>query len=76
MSYAELEILREWVNKILEMERARVMTVEEMNVTIRLFHKGGGTDDRPQDCQPVVLLNCTNQLEMYILNAQLRVIVE
>jgi hypothetical protein len=48
MSYAELEILREWANEILAMEKARVMTVEEMNGTIRLLHKGGVTDDRPQ----------------------------
>jgi hypothetical protein len=29
------------------------MTVEEMNGTIRLLHKGGVTDDRPQDWRPV-----------------------
>jgi hypothetical protein len=33
MLYAELEILREWANEILSMEKARVMTVEEMNGT-------------------------------------------
>jgi hypothetical protein len=76
MSHTELEILREWANGILAMERARVMTVEEMNGTIRLLHKGGVTDDRPQDWRPVVLLNCTNQLVMHILNARLRSIVE
>jgi hypothetical protein len=47
MSYAELEILREWANEILAMERARVMTVKDMNGTIRLLQKGGATDDRP-----------------------------
>jgi hypothetical protein len=72
MSYAELEILREWANEILAMERARVMTVEEMNGTIRLLHKGGATDERPQDWRPVVLLNCTDQLVMHILNARLK----
>jgi hypothetical protein len=76
MSYAELEILREWANEILAMERARVLPVEEMNGTIHLLHKGGVTDDRPQDWRPVVLLNCTNQLVMHILNAWLRSIVE
>ena len=52
LSYAELEILREWANEILVMERARVMTVEEMNGTIRLLHKGGGrqtTDHKTGD---------------------------
>jgi hypothetical protein len=76
MSYAELEILREWATEILAMIKARVMTVEEMNGTICLLHKGGVTDDRPQDWRPVVLLNCTNHLVMHILNARLRSIVE
>jgi hypothetical protein len=76
MSYAELEILREWANEILAMEKARVMKVEEMNGTICLLHKGGMTDDRPQDWRPVVMLNCANQLVMHILNAWLRSIVE
>ena len=76
MSHTELEILREWANEILAMEKARVMTVEEMNGTIRLLHKGGVTEDRPQDWRPVVLLNCANQLVMHILNAMLRNIVE
>ncbi len=75
MSYTELQILRGLANEILAMERARVMTVEEMNGTIRLLHKGGVTDDKPQDWRPVVLLNCTNQLAMHILNARLRNIV-
>ena len=62
--------------EILALEGARVMTVEEMNGTISLLHKGGTTDDKPQDWRPVVLLNCTNQLVMHILNARLRSIVE
>ena len=74
MSHTELEILREWANEILAMEKARVMTVEEMNGT--MLHKGGVTEDRPQDWRPVVLLNCANQLVMHILNARLRNIVE
>ena len=76
MSHAELEVLRAWANEILALEEARVMTVEEMNGTISLLHKGGTTDDKPQDWRPVVLLNCTNQLVMHILNARLRGIVE
>jgi hypothetical protein len=47
------------------------MTVEEMNGRVRLLHKGGSTDDKPQDWRPVVLLNSTNQLVMQILNARL-----
>ena len=76
MWYTELEIPREWSNEILAMENGRVMTVEEINCTIHLLHKGGATDDKPQDWRPVVLLNCTNQLVMHILNARLRNIVE
>jgi hypothetical protein len=41
MSHAELEVLRAWANEILAIETARVMTVEEMNGTISLLHKGG-----------------------------------
>ena len=58
------------------MEGAWVITVEEMNGTIRLLHKGGVTDDRPKDWRQVVLLNCTNQLVMHVLNARLGIIVE
>lgn len=76
LSYAELEILREWTNEILAMERARVITVEKMNGTIRLLYKGGATDDRPQELRPVVLLNCSKQLVMHILNVRLRNIVK
>ena len=76
MSKEELDILRMWVNEILAQDRARCMTVEEMNGTISLLHKGGDTDDRPRDWRPVVLLNCTNQLVMHILNARLRELVE
>ena len=76
MSYAELEVLRAWANEILAVEKARVMTVEEMNGTISLLHKGGVTDDKPQDWWPVAMLNCTNQLVMHVLNARLRGIVE
>ena len=47
-----------------------------MNGTFRLLHKVGATDDRPQDWRPVVLLNCTNQLVMHIINARLKAIVE
>ena len=65
-----------WVNEILAHDKAKPMTVNEMNGTISLLHKGGDTDDRPRDWRPVVLLNCTNQLVMHILNARLRELVE
>jgi len=55
MSYTELEILREWANEILAMDKARVMMVEEMNGTIRLLHKGWATDDQQQDWRPVLI---------------------
>ena len=62
MSSEELEVLRTWVNEILSQDDARRMTIEEMNGTISLLHKGGDTDDQPRDWRPVVLLNCTNQI--------------
>jgi hypothetical protein len=49
MSHVHLEVLRAWSNEILSVEKARVMTVEEMNGTISLLHKGGVTEDKPQD---------------------------
>ena len=76
MSKEELDILRMWVNEILAHDKAKPMSVNEMNGTISLLHKGGDTDDRPRDWRPVVLLNCTNQLVMHILNARLRELVE
>ena len=76
MSKEELDILRMWVNEILAYDKAKPMSVNEMNGTISLLHKGGDTDDRPRDWRPVVLLNCTNQLVMHILNARLRELVE
>ena len=76
MSSEELEVLRAWVNEILSKDEARLMTIEEMNGTISLLHKGGDTDDRPRDWRPVVLLNCTNQIVMHILNSRLREVVE
>ena len=76
MSSEELEVLRTWVNEILSHDDARRMTIEEMNGTISLLHKGGDTDDQPRDWRPVVLLNCTNQIVMHILNSRLREVVE
>ena len=52
MSREELDILRMWANEILACDRARLMTIEEMNGTISLLHKGGDTDDSPRDCKP------------------------
>jgi len=77
MSCAELEFLREWANEILGMEQARVMTVEEINDTIRLLHKGGTTDDNEishkigGQWSSSTELN-SNQLVMHILNAYLK----
>ena len=48
------------------------MTLQEMEGHISLLHKGGATADRAGDWRPVVLLNCTNQLIMHVLNARLR----
>ena len=52
------------------------MTMEEMEGHISMLHKGGKTSDKAGDWRPVVLLNCTNQLIMHVLNARLRDIVE
>jgi hypothetical protein len=47
-----------------------------MQGRIRLLHKGRDTSTKPSDLRPVVLLNCTNQLVMHILNQRLPNIVE
>ena len=75
---AELTIICKWVNSILttDKDRALPMTVAEMQGRVRLLHKGGDTCTKPSDWRPVVLLNCTNQLVMHILNQRLRDIVE
>ena len=76
MSEDELEVLRVWANTVLESEDGKgLLTLEEMNGTISLLHKGGDTVDKPGDWRPVVLLNDTNQLIMHVLNMRLRKIV-
>jgi hypothetical protein len=77
MSEEQLELIRMWANKILtETGPVRSVTVQEMEGHISLLHKGGSTSDKASDWRPVVLLNCTNQLIMHVLNARLRDIVE
>jgi len=48
---------------------------ETMNGTISQLHKGGGTN-RPSDQRPVVWLNSVYQLLNYVINEQLKTIVE
>jgi len=62
-----------WVNEILTEDTSRQR--ETMNSTISQLHKGGGTN-RPSDQQPVVLLNSVYQLLNYVINKQLKKIVE
>ena len=77
MSEEQLELIRMWANEILTATGpARIMTIHEMEGHISLLHKGGNTSDKASDWRPVVLLNCTNQLIMHVLNARLRDIVE
>ena len=76
MTDEELRVLWRRTDEILRQENPRMMTVEEMNGTIRLLHKGSDSDERPKDWRPVVLLNSTNQLVMHVINTRLRNIVE
>ena len=77
MSNEELAIMCKWVNSILTTgEQAQRMTASEMQGRIRLLQKGGDTATKPSDWRPVVLLNCTSQLVMHILNQRLRTLVE
>jgi len=77
MSEEQLELIWMWANEILTgTGPACSMMIQEMEGHISLLHKGGTTSDKASDWRPVVLLNCTNQLIMHVLNARLRDIVE
>jgi len=69
----EFHIVKMWVNQILTEDTSRQR--ETMNGTILQLHKGGGTN-RPSDQRPVVLQNSVYQLLNYVINEQLKKIVE
>jgi len=61
MSDEEKEILRGWVNAILDPGNPTEMTEEETRGMISLLHKGGATSDKTSDLRPIILLNSTNR---------------
>jgi len=69
----EFQIVKMWVNEILTEDTSRQRAT--MNSTISQFHKGGGTN-KLTDQRPVVLLNSVCQLVNYVINKQLKTIVE
>jgi len=73
MTDEEFQIVKVWVNEILTEDTSRQR--ETMNGTILQLHKGGGTN-RPSDQRPVVLMNSVYQLLDYVINEQLKKIVE
>jgi hypothetical protein len=76
MSDEEKEILRGWVNTILDPENPTEMTEEETRGMISLFHKGGSTSDKTSDLLPIILLNSTHQLVSHIINERITDVIE
>jgi len=76
MSDEEKEILRGWVNTILDPENPTEMTEEETRGMISLLHKGGATSDKTSDLRPIILLNSTHQLVSHIINERLTDVIE
>jgi len=73
MTDEEFQIVKMWVTEIWTEDTSQQR--ETRNGTILELHKGGGTN-RPSDQRPVVLLNSVYQLLNYIINEQLKKIVE
>jgi len=73
MTDEEFQIVRMWVNEILTEDTSRQR--ETMNGTISQLQKGGGTN-RSSDQRSVDLLNSVYQLMNYIINEQLKNIVD
>jgi hypothetical protein len=76
MSDEEKEILRGWINTILDPENPTEMTEEETHGMISLLHKGGATSDKTSDLRPIILLNSTHQLVSHIINERLTDVIE
>jgi hypothetical protein len=55
---------------------ATKVTEKEMEDKLALLHKGGPKVDQVSHCSPVVLLNITNQLIVYVINELLTEMVE
>jgi len=73
MTDEEFQIVKMWVNEILTEDTNRQRAT--MKGTISQLHKGGGTN-KTSDQGPVVLLNSVYQLLNYVINEQLKKIVE
>ena len=79
MSDEEFLIVQAWVNEMLTLPEKIIDTARQsrstMNGTISQLHKRGSTNNT-SDQRPVVLLNSGYQLLNYIINEQLKRIVE
>ena len=77
LSPTGLEIIRTWANQVLTLgPQPRRITLEQLNGTISLLHKGTGSTDRTSDWRPVVLLNTINHCVAHIINERLTNILE
>jgi len=79
MSDEEFLIVQAWVNEIVTLPEKTINTARQswstMNGIISQLHKGGSTN-KTSDQRPVVLLNSGYQMLSYIINEQLKRIVE
>jgi hypothetical protein len=77
MSPEQIRVLQQWLNEVLAKgELATKVTEKEMEDQLALLHKGGPKADRVAHWRPVVLLNITNQLIVYVINERLTEMVE
>ena len=76
MSDDEKEILRNWINTILDPDNPTELTEQETRGMISLLHKGGTISDKTSDLRPIILLNRSYQLVSYIINERLTDVVE
>ena len=68
----QLNVIRLWLNEILaEGKPLTKVTEKEMTGKVVLLHKGGSKTDMSSHWRPVVLLNCTNHLIVYVVNERL-----
>jgi hypothetical protein len=77
MSPEQIRVLQQWLNEVLTKgDLVTKVTEEEMEGKLALLHKGGPKVDQVAHWRPVVLLNITNQLIVYVINEHLTEMVE
>ena len=78
MHNRHFSVVREWADRVLKdaQSASLVLTDEVLDCSIRLLHKGGETSNKPNDWQPIGLLNVGIHLLHHVINYRLTVITE